>query len=327
MHNLPPEQALWSLITSHAAARCLQVVAEFGVADALGNRPMTAAELSAQTGLNADALNRMLRLLAAHDVFAHEGDGYRHSQASELLRTDHPQSMRSLARMMGMPVLWNSFTELAHAAKTGKPVLDWAALVAYFAGHPEESSLFNQAMTEKSSGIIPAVIAAYDFSSFGLIADIGGGRGHLLRGILERTPTASGIVFDLPHVIADASGHESERVRLQSGDFFADALPAADAYLLMEVIHDWNDQDAAKILASVRRAAPAHARVLIIEALVSESPGPHFSKVLDIIMLAVTGGQERTPSEYEALLASAGLRLERVIPTLSQHSIVEAVVA
>jgi len=133
------------------------------------------------------------------------------------------------------------------------------------------------------------------------------------------------IAIDLPHVIADAADNESERMRLQPGDFFADALPAADAYLLMEVIHDWNDQDAAKILAAVRRAAPEHARLMIIESLVSESPGPHFSKILDVRMLAGTGGRERTPSEYEALLAGTGFRLERVIPTLSQYSIVEAV--
>src|SRR5262249_9073329 len=118
MNNLAPEQVLWVLINSHVIARCVQVVAEFGVADALADRPMTAAELAAQTGMNADALNRMLRLLAAHDVFAHEGEGYRHTQASEMLRTDHPQSMRSFARMIGMPVIWNSYTELAHAAKT-----------------------------------------------------------------------------------------------------------------------------------------------------------------------------------------------------------------
>jgi hypothetical protein len=302
-------------------------VAESGVADALGDRTMTATELAAQTGMNADALNRILRLLAAHDVFAREGEGYRHTPMSELLRTDHPHSMRSLARMAGMPAIWNSFTELPHAAKAGKPALDWAGLVAYFAGHPEESSLFNQAMTDKSNSIIPAVLDAYDFTQFRLIADIGGGRGHLLRRVLERTPTASGVLFDLPHVIADASGHESERMRLQSGNFFTDAMPAADAYLLMEVIHDWSDPEAAKILAAVRRAAPKHARLLIIEALISESPGPHFSKVLDIVMLAVTGGRERTPSQYDALLAAAGFRLERVIPTHSQFSIVEAVVA
>jgi O-methyltransferase domain len=327
MNNMPPEQALWSLINSHAIARCVQVIAEFGVADALADRPMTAAELAAQTGMNADALHRMLRLLVAHDMFAHEAEGYRHTPASELLRTDHPRSLRALARMVGMPVMWNDFTELASVAKTGKPALDWAGLVAYFAAHPEESSLFNQAMVSKSARVVPAVIAAYDFSPFRLIADIGGGRGHLLRAILERTPTASGILFDLPHVIADIADHDLERLRLQPGDFFTDALPTADAYVLMEVIHDWADQDAGKILAAVRRAAPAHARLLIVEALVSESPGPHPSKVLDIFMLAVTGGRERTPSEYKALLAGAGFRLERVIPTPSQYSVVEAVVA
>jgi hypothetical protein len=327
MNNLAPDQVIFSLVNSHAIARCLQVVAEFGVADALADCPMTAAELAAQTGMNADALNRMLRLLAAHDVFAHEGEGYRHTPASELLRTDHPHSLLSLTRMMGMPVIWNSFTELAHTARTGKPVLDFAGFITYFAAHPEESSLFNQAMTDKSSSIIQAVIDAYDFSAFRLIADIGGGRGHLLRRVLERTPAASGVLFDLPHVIADAAGQESERMRLQPGDFFADALPAADAYLFMDVIHDWNDQDAAKILAAVRRAAPERGRLLIIEALVSESPGPHYSKLLDVLMLAMTGGRERTPSEYEALLAGEGFHLERVIPTLSQRSIVEAVAA
>jgi hypothetical protein len=115
-------------------------------------------------------------------------------------------------------------------------------------------------------------------------------------------------------------------LHLQPGDFFADALPTADAYLLMEVIHDWNDEDSARILAAVRRAAPSHARLLIVEAIVSEAPGPDFSKVLDVIMLAVTGGQERTPSEYEALLTRAGFRLERIIATPSQYSIIEAVV-
>src|SRR5262249_49237955 len=140
MGDLTSEQALWSLINSHTVARCLQVVAEFGVADALADRPMTAAELAAKTGMNADALNRMLRLLVAHDVFAPEADGYRHTTASELLRTDHPHSLRALARMVGMPVMWNDFGELDAVAKTGKPALDWAGLVAYFAAHPRESS-------------------------------------------------------------------------------------------------------------------------------------------------------------------------------------------
>jgi hypothetical protein len=276
--------------------------------------------------MDADALRRMLRLLAAHEVFTQEGDLYRHTPASELLRADHPHSMRSFARMMNLPVMLKSFAELTEAAKTGKPAMDFAGFMGYFAAHPEESGIFNQAMADKSRHVIPAVLDAYDFSPFTVIADIGGGRGHLLRGILEQTPAASGVLFDLPHVIREAAAHESARLRLQPGDFFADALPTADAYLLMEVIHDWNDEDAARILAAVRQAAPARARLLIIEAIVSEAPGPDFSKVLDVIMLAVTGGRERTPSEYEALLARAGFRLERIMATPSQYSIIEAAV-
>src|SRR5690606_2320305 len=153
--------------------------------------------------------------------------------------------------------------------------------------------------------------------------DIGGGRGHLLRAILERVP-ASGILFELPHVIADTTGAKDERLKLCLGDFFVDPLPVADAYLLMDVLHDWSNVDAKRILAAVRRAAPDHARVLIAETLVAETAGPHLGKTLDIIMLAVTGGRERTRSEYAALLADAGLRLERVVPTTSHYSIVEA---
>jgi hypothetical protein len=326
MEKMPPAHVLWGIINSNVLARCVQVVAEYGVADALADRPMTAAELAAQTGMNADALRRILRLLAAHEVFTQEGDLYRHTPVSELLRTGQPHSMRSFARMMNLPVFLNSFAGLTQAAKTGKPVMDFAEFMEYFAAHPDESSIFNQAMADKSRSVIPAVLDAYDFGAFSVIADIGGGRGHLLRGILEQTPAASGVLFDLPHVVREAAAHESTRFRLQPGDFFADALPVADAYLLMEVIHDWNDEDSSRILGAIRRAAPSHARLLIIEAIVSEAPGPDFSKVLDVIMLAVTGGRERTPPEYKALLARAGFSLERIITTPSQYSIIEAVV-
>lgn len=324
MDQIPPAQSLWAIINSNVLARCVQVVAEYGVADALVDSPMTAAELAAQTGMNADALRRMLRLLTAHGVFTEEGGLYQHTPVSELLRTDNPHSMRSFARMMNLPVFLKSFAGLTQAAKTGKPVMDFAGFMEYFAARPEESGIFNQAMADKSRSVIPAVLDAYDFDSFRVIADIGGGRGHLLRGILEQTPDASGVLFDLPHVIREAAAHESARLRFQPGDFFADALPAADAYLLMEVIHDWDDGDSARILGAIRRAAPSHARLLIIEAIVSEAPGPDFSKVLDVIMLAVTGGRERTPSEYEALLSRAGFRLERIVTTPSQYSIIEA---
>jgi hypothetical protein len=241
------------------------------------------------------------------------------------LQSSGAQSLRSYVRMTGMPVIWRGFTELGHAAKTGQPAADWASLVAYFAHHPEESRLFNEAMVGKSLTVVPAVVAAYDFERFATVADIGGGHGHLLRAILERAPNASGVLFDLPHVIADVRESASPQLRLEAGDFFTDALPAADAYVLMEVIHDWADADAKRILGAVRRAAPPHARLLIVESLVSESPGPHFSKTLDIIMLAITGGRERTRSEYEGLLAATGFRLERIIATPTRYDVVEAV--
>jgi hypothetical protein len=266
----------------------------------------------------------MLRLLAGYGVFQRQDVGWSHTPASRLLRSDHPASMRSFARMIGMPVVLNQFTELGSAARTGKPALDWAGLVAYFAQHPHEASLFNQAMVAKSGAIIPAVLEAYDFRGYSVVADVGGGRGHLVQAVLDAAPTTRGILFDLPHVIADARSITSDRLELVAGDFFKSALPPADAYMLMEVIHDWNDDDAVRILTTVRRAAPPHAKVLLIEALVSDD-GPLFGKVLDVIMLAVTGGRERTTTEYEELLGAAGLRLDRVVPTASQVSVLEAV--
>jgi hypothetical protein len=326
MDKMPPAQIMWGMINSNVLARCVQVVAEYGVADALADRPMTSAEIAAKTGMNEDALGRILRLLAAHEVFIEEADLYRHTPLSELLRTDHPHSMRSFARMMNLPIFMNSFAGLTQTAVTGKPIMDFAGFMEYFAAKPEESSLFNQAMGDKSRSIIPAVLEAYDFGPFGVIADIGGGRGHLLGSILKQTPAASGILFDLPHVVEEAIAHQSARMKLQPGDFFADELPTADAYLLMEVIHDWNDEDSIRILSAIRRAASPDARLLIVEAMVSESPGADFSKVLDVIMLAVTGGRERTALEYKDLLSGAGFKLERIVATHSQYSIIEAIV-
>jgi hypothetical protein len=210
--------------------------------------------------------------------------------------------------------------------QTGRPSRDWRGLLKYFDEHRDEAEIFNAAMVAKSRAVLPAVVDAYDFGRFDVIADIGGGRGHLLAAILERAPRARGVLFDLPHVVAEVGSARPPRLEIAAGDFFTDAAPPADLYLLMDLLHDWRDDDAVRILASVRRAAAAHARVLIIETLVPEVSGPHFGKTLDVIMLAVTGGRERSRSEYAALLERSGLRLERVVPTRSEHSIVEAAV-
>jgi hypothetical protein len=318
-----PAEIVTDLTKAHIAARCLHVIAECGAADAVGAAGATPHAIAEHTGLTPDALDRMLRLLAAHGVFAHGPNGtYLHTPASELLRSDHPRSLRAYVRMNGMPAFWDRYADLGATARTGRPRLDMSGLVEYYAAHPEQAAIFNAAMVAKSRVVLPAVVAAYDFGAFSTIADIGGGRGHLLKLILERVPTATGTLFELPHVIADTE--PAPRLTLAAGSFFVDALPRADAYLLMDLLHDWNDEEAARILRAVRKAAARGARVLIIETLVAEAPGPHFGKTLDVIMLAVTGGRERTQSQYAALLTAAGFELRRVLPTASQYSIVEA---
>jgi len=182
-------------------------------------------------------------------------------------------------------------------------------------------------MAAKAHGQVAAIVAVYDFSGFNLIGDIGGGRGHLLRAVLDAAPTAKGVLFDLPHVIEEAARETSERLTLQSGDFFSGSLPVCDAYLLMEVIHDWGDEESVAILKAIRRAAPSHAKFLLIETIVPDDPGPDWSKLLDIHMLTLVGGKQRTRQEYEALLERAGFSVEREIDTGAGISIIEAAIA
>lgn len=307
--------------------RSLHTVADLGVADALDDEPKTAAQLAKSVGANPDALARVLRLLSAYGVFEMEGDKVRHSPASRLLRSDHPHSMRPLARMFGLPVNWNAYSEFEHSVKTGQPATTKTlprGFWAYFEENPEAGRIFNEAMVAKAQAQVPAVVGAYDFSRFGTIADIAGGRGHLLQAVLEANRSARGILFDLPNVIQDAAAVASDRLKLQAGDFFKDALPAADAYTIMEVIHDWADEESLDIFKAIRRAAKPGAVLLLIEQLVPDDPGPHWSKMLDIHMLTLVGGLQRTREEYDALLRSAGFELLRVHPTRSDVSILEA---
>jgi hypothetical protein len=318
MDERDPFLAVQQIASGYCLPRCLHVVADLGVADALGETPRPAA------------LARVLRLLAAHDVFAVEGDLVRHSAASRLLRDDHPRSMRAYARMLGLPLNWAIFGALGHAVRSGLPAVAAVhpdGFWAHLAQHPEEGRVFNAAMADKARGAIAAILAAYDFSGFGSVGDIGGGGGRLVRAVLDAAPAARGVLFDLPHVIAEATGPASERLTLQAGDFFRDALPRCDAYLLMEIIHDWGDAEAVAILRAVRAAAPPHATALLIETLLPDRPGPDWSKVLDIYMLALLGGRQRTRREYAALLERAGFLLRREIDTGAGFAILEATAA
>jgi O-methyltransferase len=323
-----PFETLRNIAGGYALPRCLHIVADFGVADALDETPRTARELAGSVGADADALSRMMRLLSAHGVFeTRDDDRFAHSPASRLLRTDHPQSMRALARMFGLSINWNSYGSAAHTLRTGRAALEDAypdGFFAHFAKSPEESAVFNGAMAAKAQGQVTAIVDAYDFSRFERIGDVGGGRGHLLQAVLATAPKAHGVLVDLPHVVADAREIATERLTLQAADFFKDPLPRCDVYLLMEVVHDWGDTESLAIFQAVRRAAAPGAKLLVIESIVPDDPGPHWSKTLDVHMLILLGGRQRTRPEYEALLDRAGFSLRREIPTFADISILES---
>lgn len=326
MSDPNPIQMLRQMAAGHVLPRCLQVVAELGVSDALDDTPCTAAELALTVGVNADALHRVMRLLASHGVFELQGDKFGHSAASQLLRSDHPRSMRPLARMMGLPINWASYGMLEHAVRTGRPSAEQVAAGGFWAhldNNPQEAAIFNAAMEARAQVQVAAVIAACDFARFSVIGDIGGGRGHLLRAVLDAAPVARGILFDLPQVVREVS--PAGRLTLHGGDFFTDELPACDVYLVMEVIHDWDDQDTLTIFRAIRRAAAPGARLLLIEWILTDEPGPQWTKTIDVHMLVVAGGRQRSITEFSNLFDRSGFRFEREIGTSVGISIVEAV--
>lgn len=327
MTEYSPFDTLQQIAGGYCVARCLHVAADLGVADFLDAAPRTARELATDIDADPDALRRILRLLSAHGIFEAQGDTFRHSPASRLLRSDHPQSMRAFARMIGLPINWAICGAMEHSVKTGQPTTEkilpdgyWNYLTA----HPQEARVFNEAMEAKARGQVAGIIASYDFSGFRTIADIGGGRGHLLRAIIDASPKTSGVLFDLPQVIEDAAEVASHRITLQAGDFFHDELPGCDAYTAMDIIHDWDDGKALVILKAIRRAAPACAKLLLLETMVAEAPGPDWAKMLDIHMLVLLGGRQRTLGEYRRLLEESGFAFRREIDTRAGISMLEA---
>lgn len=327
MTDLKAVQTLNEIAGGALMARCVQVIAEIGVADALGDTPRTPEELAAAVDAHPGALGRVLRLLSSHGIFEDRDGRFAHSPASRFLRSDHPQSMRTYVRRTGMPRYWDSYQYMEYTLRTGRPAIEkiepdgpWA----YFAKRPEESKLFTQGGETKAQIQIPAILSAYDFSPFAVIGDIGGGSGYLLEAILRAMPEARGVLFDLPHVATETENRIGDRMSVQPGDFFKDDLPVCDIYLMLNVIHDWDDEETRAIFEAVRRVAPEGAKLLVMETLVPESAEPHPAKSKDVTMLVVNGGRERTEGEFDRLFTETGFRRERTIPLPEGTSILEA---
>jgi hypothetical protein len=322
-----PAQAIQQLATAYWTSRCLHVAADLGVADALGEEPQTAEALARSLGVKPDPLHRILRSLANHGVFEHDGERFAHNQSSRLLRTGVPGSLRSLARMMGMKVHWDAYRELDSALRTGQSPMakvTQGGFFPYLAEHPEDARIFNEAMAGKSVPQIGAITKAYDFSAFGTIGDIGGGLGHLLHAVLDAAPQARGVLFDLPEVIVSARESNNPRVTYVGGSFFKDPIPPCDAYMMMTVLHDWSDAESITILRNLRSSAPRSAKVLLIEGVVEPTARNNFLLDLDIEMLVMATGRERTRGEWETLLSHAGFRMTRIVSTPTSSSVIEA---
>lgn len=308
---LPPAVALQQLATAYWVSQSLSVVATLGVADLLGTEPRSVADLATTTTADPDALYRVMRALAALGVFQ-EVDGRRFALGplGAPLRTDAPDSVRGFVRMVGAEQ-FRAWAALENTVRDGRPAFDGVfgdSIFGFYRHNPGPFAVFHQAMEDTYRGEAAAFATAYPFAGHTRVLDIGGGNGTLLSAILKNQPQLSGILFDLDDAIAAAQGSPPPRCDLVAGDFFQSVPARADLQLLKHVLHDWDDARCITILSHCRKAIAAGGRLVILEAVVGPANQPDAAKLLDLHMMAITGGRERSEAEYAALLAEAGFR-------------------
>ena len=327
------------LISAFIPARLVYLAAELGLADLVASGLTTAEALAEKTGTHAPTLYRMLRALCAYGVFEEPIRGqFRLGPLGAGLQSDVSGSFRNFARFLGDQRTWKCLAELEHTIRTGETGMSRAfgcTGFEYLAAHPAEANIFNDAMAEIARSVARAATAHYDFSRFRTILDIGGGNGTFLAEILRRATSSAGILFDAPAGLAQAKetllrADVASRCTIMPGDFFKSVPSGADLMILKNVIHNWNDEQATALLSRCRAAASSQSRLLLIERAMPErmtaSAVNQRGADLDIRMLAVTGGIERTEDEYRALLAASGFAWVRTImlPTPWDQAMVES---
>jgi 2-polyprenyl-3-methyl-5-hydroxy-6-metoxy-1,4-benzoquinol methylase len=334
--DLPPHVQLIQMAVAIWAARAVYAAAKLHLPDLLADGPRTADDLAQATGMDPAALHRLMRALAGRGVFTEvEPQSFALTALGAALKSGAPGGARAVVMTLAGDWQWKVWDNVLFSLRTGKPALGaafGAQLFDYLTAHPDDGALFNEAMIGMHGAVGPAIVAAYDFSHFRSIIDVGGGTGTLLRTILQANTNLHGTLFDLPDTIraaqqSVATSGLSDRCDCVAGDFFK-AVPAGrDAYLMAHVLHDWTDEQALPILRNCRSAIADSGRLLIVEAVLPPGDTPHHGKMMDLLMLTVTGGLERTAEQFATLLAAAGFKLTRVIPTSTHQSVVEAVPA
>jgi hypothetical protein len=329
---VPPEVGALELGAAFMATQAAYAVARLGVADALSAGPRSAADVAADLGTDADATFRLLRASATYGIVRHVGDRFDLTAVGRTLLSAAPDSMRSVVLMIGDPRYQAVWGQLPEAVRTGGPraeAVHGVSMWELLDRDPDYAHDFNDAMGRLTQLDWPTVEAVYDFTPFGTIVDVGGGHGQLLALMLGAAPAADGVLLEQPSMVGPAEKHLGDaglldRCRLVGGSFFETAPDDGDLYVLRRVVHDFDDDTAVELLTNLRRHMPPGATLLLMESVVPAGDEPHFAKSLDLDMLLFVGGRERTEAEFAALLARAGFRMTRVVPTISTISLVEA---
>lgn len=331
--ELTPVDQLLALASGAWVTQMIHVAAELGVADQLAAGERSCEELVSACGVDPDSLFRLLRGLAGLGIFVErQPRQFGLTPLAELLRSDHPQSLRQFARMLGEEH-YLSWADLLHSVRTGGSAFRHrygSSVFEWYAHNPQRAEIFDGAMGDFSRAVTEALLASFDFSGLKHLVDVGGGRGELLMAVLHAHPQLRGTLFDQPHVVAPVTVPDAlaGQLTVRGGDFFRGAPAGGDAYLLKHILHDWDDGACRTILGHIRAAMPPGGRVLIVEQVIPPGNAPFPGKLLDLNMLVMTeGGRERTPEDYAQLLSSAGLQLSRIVATAAPVSVVEAVPA
>jgi hypothetical protein len=330
-----PAQQVLSVATGYMASSALYVALDLAIPDRLRGGAMTTADLAAATGANEGALHRILRLLTSLGLFEEvEPRKYGLTAASTLLCKGVPGSMREMAIFLPDPTHFRVYAELKESVMTGKPAADKTLgkpIFEYLAEHPDYSEVFNDAMTALSAPVASAAIEAFDFSRFSSVVDVAGGHGEVLISILKACPDTRGVLAELGHVAAGARSRIADagltdRCEAVECDFFKAVPSGGDAYVMKHIIHDWDDERALLILRNINDAMGDNGgTVVLLESVIPDGPTPDFGKFIDIEMLAMPGGLERTAEEFRVLFDDAGFELTNIVSTKSPLSVVEAV--
>lgn len=334
MTTSPAEQVL-GIATGYISSSALHVAIRLNVADNLADGPKSSADLARASGANEDALHRILRLLASVGIFEEVGPRQFGLNASaEFLRKDVPGSLHGLAAFWSDPMHFRIYANLLHSAMTGGSAAEKTLgmpLFDYLSEHPDYSQVFNDAMTSFSAPVADAAVEAYDFSRYGLIVDVAGGHGEVLMTILKACPKSRGVLAEVGHVVEGAKPRIAKaglaaRCQAVACDFFKAVPENADAYVMKHIIHDWDDEKSSVILNNIRTAmGDKRGAVILLESVIPSGPEPDLGKFVDIEMLALPAGRERTAEEFRALFDRCGFELTNIVPTKSPLSVIEAV--